>query len=109
MQEKAARVGFDWPDAHGALLKFQEEVEELVRTDNETDKFEETGDLIFALVNIARLEGVEPEQALQSSNDKFARRFHYIEKRLEEKGVKFADMSLEKLDLIWEEAKSKGL
>lgn len=109
MQEKAARVGFDWPNAQGALVKFQEEVEELVRAEEQADKFEETGDLIFALVNIARLEGVEPEQALQSSSDKFARRFHYIEQKLEDSGRKFDEMSLEELDLIWEEAKSKGL
>lgn len=109
MQEKAARVGFDWPNAQGALVKFQEEVEELVRAEEQADKFEETGDLIFALVNIARLEGVEPEQALQSSNNKFARRFHYIEQKLEESGKNFDEMRLEELDLIWEEAKSKGL
>lgn len=109
MQEKAARVGFDWPDSQGALVKFQEEVEELVRADNAKDKFEETGDLFFALVNIARLEGVEPEQALQSSSNKFARRFHYIEKSLEDSNREFADMSLEELDLLWEEAKSQGL
>jgi tetrapyrrole methylase family protein/MazG family protein len=109
MQEKAARVGFDWPNAQGALVKFQEEVEELVRAEEQADKFEETGDLIFALVNIARLEGVEPEQALQSSNNKFARRFQYIEQKLEESGKNFDEMRLEELDLIWEEAKSKGL
>ena len=109
MQEKAARVGFDWQDASGALVKFQEEVEELVRAEGQADKFAETGDLIFALVNIARLEGVEPEQALQSSSNKFARRFHYIERKLEESGKKFEEMRLEELDLIWEEAKSKGL
>lgn len=109
MQEKAARVGFDWPNAQGALVKFQEEVEELVRAEEQADKFEETGDLIFALVNIARLEGVEPEQALQSSSDKFARRFHYIEQKLEDSGRKFDEMRLDELDLIWEEAKSRGL
>jgi tetrapyrrole methylase family protein/MazG family protein len=109
MQEKAARVGFDWQDAQGALEKFQEEVEELVRAKDQADKFEETGDLIFALVNIARLEGVEPEQALQSSSNKFARRFHYIEQKLENSGQKFEDMSLKELDLIWDEAKLKGL
>ena len=109
MQEKAARVGFDWPDANGALLKFQEEVEELVKAEEQADKFEETGDLIFALVNIARLEGVEPEQALQSASNKFARRFHFIEQKLENSGKIFDEMSLEELDLIWDEAKSKGL
>lgn len=109
MQEKAARVGFEWPDAHGALVKFQEEVEELVRAEKKADKFEEMGDLLFALVNIARLEGVEPEQALQASNNKFARRFHYIERKLEDAGIKIDATNLQELDLIWEEAKSKGL
>ena len=108
MQEKAARVGFDWPDVNGALAKFQEEVEELVQAENQKDKFEETGDLFFALVNIARMEGIEPEQALQASNDKFARRFHYIEQTLETRGRKFEEMSLADLDLIWDEAKAKG-
>lgn len=109
MQEKAARVGFDWPDASRALVKFQEEVEELVRAEQQVDKFEETGDLIFALVNIARLEGVEPEQALQAANNKFARRFHYIEQKLEREDKQPEQMSLEELDLIWDEAKTKGL
>lgn len=109
MQEKAARVGFDWPDVKGALSKFQEEVEELVQADKQVDKFEETGDLIFALVNIARLEGIEPEQALQAANNKFARRFHYIEQELDGSGRKFEEMSLADLDLIWDEAKARGL
>jgi len=93
---------------HAALAKFQEEVEELVQAENQKDKFEETGDLFFALVNLARMEGIEPEQALQASNDKFARRFHYIEQTLETRGRKFEEMSLADLDLIWDEAKAKG-
>lgn len=109
MQEKAARVGFDWPDVDGALAKFQEEVEELVKAEKPEDKLEETGDLFFALVNISRIEGIEPEQALQSANDKFERRFHYIEQKLEASGHKFEDMNLAELDLIWDEAKAKGL
>jgi tetrapyrrole methylase family protein/MazG family protein len=94
---------------NGALIKFQEEVEELVQSDRQEDKFEETGDLIFALVNIARLERIEPEQALQAANNKFARRFHYIEQELDASGRSFEEMSLAELDLIWDEAKARGL
>ncbi len=63
----------------------------------------------FALVNVARLQGIEPEQALQAANDKFQRRFHYIEKKIEAAGSKFQDFDLESLDEIWEEAKSRGV
>ena len=109
MQEKAARVGFDWPDVQGAVLKFKEEVDELVAAQKTEDKIEEMGDVFFSLVNVARLQGIEPEQALQAANDKFQRRFHYIEKKLEATGSKFQDFDLESLDEIWEEAKSSGL
>lgn len=109
MQEKAARVGFDWPDVNGAVLKFKEEIDELVEAVSPEDKLEEMGDAFFALVNIARLEGIEPEQALQAASDKFARRFHYIEKSLEASGTEFEDLGLAELDKIWDEAKTKGL
>lgn len=109
MQEKAARVGFDWPDVQGALDKFKEEVDELVAADNTVDKIEEMGDVLFALVNVARLQGIEPEQALQAANDKFHRRFHYIEKKIEANGQEIQDFDLNGLDQIWEEAKIKGL
>jgi len=109
MQEKAARVGFDWPDVSGALLKFKEEVDELVAADTPEDKLEEMGDVFFALVNVARLEGIEPEQALQSANDKFQRRFRYIEEKIASTGRKFQEFELEELDQIWEEAKRQGL
>ncbi len=109
MQEKAARVGFDWPDVSGALVKFKEEVDELVAADTPQDKLEEMGDVFFALVNVARLEGIEPEQALQSANDKFQRRFRYIEEKVASTGRKFQEFELEELDQIWEEAKSQGL
>lgn len=109
MQEKAARVGFDWPDVQGAVLKFKEEVDELVAAEKTEDKIEEMGDVFFSLVNVARLQGIEPEQALQAANDKFHRRFHYIEKKIEANGKDFQDFNLESLDEIWEEAKSSGL
>ncbi|MGS0763211.1 nucleoside triphosphate pyrophosphohydrolase [Syntrophomonas curvata] len=109
VQEKAARVGFDWPSVDGAVEKFKEEVDELCQAVNREEKIEEWGDIFFALVNVARLQNIEPEQALQASNDKFTRRFNYIENRIKSKGKDFPEMSLEEMDSIWEEAKTKGL
>jgi len=109
MQEKAARVGFDWPEVQGAVLKFKEEIDELVAAEKTEDQIEEMGDVFFALVNVARLQGIEPEQALQAANDKFQRRFHYIEKKIEAAGSKIQDYDLDSLDKIWEEAKTSGL
>jgi tetrapyrrole methylase family protein/MazG family protein len=109
MQEKAARVGFDWPGVEGALEKFKEEVEELVVAAKPEEIKEEMGDVFFALVNVARLKNIDPEEALQSCNDKFAARFNYIEKKIRAEGKDFADYGLEELDQIWDEAKTKGL
>jgi tetrapyrrole methylase family protein/MazG family protein len=109
LQEKAARVGFDWPDVDGAIDKFKEEVEEFKTAQNELELQEEIGDIFFALSNIARLKNIEPENALQLSNDKFVRRFNYIEKEIIEKGLDFKDYNLQELDKLWDEAKSKGL
>lgn len=109
IQEKAARVGFDWPTVDGALEKFQEEVEELSRAQNAEEAQEEMGDVFFALVNIARLKNIEPELALQGSNNKFSRRIEYMEDRLKERGQEFKQLNLEELDQLWEEAKHKGL
>jgi len=109
IQEKAAQVGFDWPSVDGAVDKFREEVDEFCQTVDKEGEIEEFGDILFALVNIARFKSIEPEQALQKTNDKFTRRFNYIEDRLSQKGQKFNDLRLEEMDAIWEEAKSKGL
>lgn len=109
MQEKAARVGFDWPEVEGALDKFKEEVDELCNAANEQEVKEEMGDVLFALVNVARMKKIEPEEALQASNDKFARRFNYIEEQIKNSGKKFSDLNLQEMDIIWEEAKTKGL
>lgn len=109
MQEKAARVGFDWPSVDGALDKLREEVEEFCQANSSEKMREEMGDIFFALVNVARLKDIEPEQALQACNDKFARRFNYIEEQVKKSGREIKKMSLEELDLIWDEAKLKGL
>jgi tetrapyrrole methylase family protein/MazG family protein len=112
LQEKAQRVGFDWPNIDGAVDKLQEEVQEYTAAQQtgEIDLIqEEMGDLLFTMVNIARMSGIEPEQALQRSNDKFERRFQHIENRIEERGEVFEQVDLEKLDQLWEEAKKIGL
>lgn len=109
MQEKAARVGFDWPEVTGAVDKFKEEIDELSQAENEADINEEMGDVFFALVNVARMKKVEPEQALQRCSDKFSRRLNYIEDQIQLRGKSFEDMSLQEMDAIWDEAKTKGL
>lgn len=108
LQSKAARVGFDWPTVDGALEKFKEEADELAQASGDEIQ-EEMGDLLFALVNIARIKGVEPEQALQGSNDKFVRRFRYIEESVKSSGQELTEVDLAQMDYYWEEAKAKGL
>lgn len=109
MQEKAARVGFDWPTIDGALEKFREEIDELQDARSPQEVAEEMGDLLFALVNIARFKGVDPEAVLQAANNKFGRRFKYIEDTISSSGQQFSDFSLEEMDQLWDEAKTKGL
>lgn len=112
LQEKAQRVGFDWPQISGALEKLQEEIEEyaIASQNHDPDQIEdEMGDILFAAVNIARMSGVEPEQALQRSNDKFTRRFQHIEKRLREEGSVLEEAGLERMDALWDDAKGQGL
>ncbi|NLB18553.1 MAG: nucleoside triphosphate pyrophosphohydrolase, partial [Syntrophomonadaceae bacterium] len=112
LQEKATRVGFDWPQVQGALEKLNEEIAEFIAAsqDGSPDLIEdEMGDILFAVVNIARMSGVEPEQALQNSNAKFTRRFNHIENRLADEGEILEEAGLERLDNLWDEAKLKGL
>jgi len=100
LQRRAARVGFDWPDSSGPRAKVDEELAEL---DAETDhhrKLDEMGDLLFAVVNLARHLNIEPEAALREANRKFERRFRAIET-----APGFADMSLEEKEALWVAAK----
>ena len=110
MQEKAAGVGFDFPEAAGAWNKVDEEISEyraLAESEAPLDQQEaEFGDLLFALVNYARLKGLNPENALRRTNDKFASRFQHIERRLAEEGQSMADVDLAAMDRFWDEAKT---
>jgi tetrapyrrole methylase family protein / MazG family protein len=114
IQKKAASVGFDWDDIRPALDKVQEEIKELEEelgktTVNDELLMDEFGDILFALVNVARFLKIQPEEALFRANEKFKCRFQYIEKRVKESGKTFSEYSLEELDLYWDEAKKQGL
>lgn len=106
IQEKAAKVGFDWPDIQGAWIKIEEELAELERAvKGEGQVYEELGDLLFAVVNVARFLKLNPEEALAATIRKFRSRFSYIENKILENGKTIEDYSLEELDRWWEEAK----
>lgn len=106
VQEKAHRVGFDWEDAKGAWDKVFEEINELKEAkEDKIEKEEELGDLLFAVVNVARFLQVSPELALRGSISKFIKRFNYIEQKLRAGGKKWEEMDLQSLDLLWDEAK----
>lgn len=109
IQKKAARVGFDWKATGDVVAKVHEEVRELeeaYRTGEPGKMKEELGDLLFALVNLARFLGVEPEGALAATTAKFIRRFRYIEEQAARSGRNLKSMTLEEMDHLWDEAKS---
>lgn len=110
MQKKAAKVGFDWPDAESVLDKIQEElneVREAVRNGDEDAIDEESGDLLFAAVNFIRKRKRHPEDVLARANGKFARRFRYVEKTLAEQGKPLPGASLEEMETLWQKAKKE--
>ena len=104
-QERAARVGFDWPEVENVLDKVREEIEEVRTASNPQHLAEELGDLFFVLVNLARWKDINAEDALREANLKFKRRFKHIEKRAREMGKTMQEMSLEEMDGFWDEAK----
>lgn len=108
VQEKAANVGFDWTDASGAWEKMTEEAAEFKAEADRMDKEKmeaEMGDLLFSLVNVARLYGINPENALEHTNRKFIRRFNYVESEAKKAGRALKEMTLEEMDRYWNEAK----
>jgi ATP diphosphatase len=108
LQRKASSVGFDWNDPREVLRKIREEADEIEAALDCNDAGElaaETGDLLFALVNLARHVGTDPDLALRGTNAKFERRFAYIESALAAKGRSLQSASLAEMDALWEEAK----
>ena len=108
VQRKASSVGFDWNDPRAVLHKIREEADEIEAALDGGDKeelAEETGDLLFALVNLARHVGADPESALRGTNAKFERRFGYIERALAAQGRSLESASLDEMDALWNDAK----
>jgi MazG family protein len=109
VQEKAGAVGFDWPEAAGALAKVREELGEIegeLNGDTTPALAREVGDLLFAVVNLARHLRVDPERELRVASRRFRDRFQHVERRLAERGATPADSTLEEMDALWEEAKA---
>jgi tetrapyrrole methylase family protein/MazG family protein len=104
-QDRAARVGFDWPEVGGVLDKIAEEIQEVRAATNETELTEELGDLFFALVNLTRWKKIDAESALRGTNLRFKRRFTYIEQTARKQGKNLAEMSLDEMEALWQEAK----
>lgn len=110
--QKAASAGYDWEKPEDVWDKIKEEMAEIeveVKAKNRDNLEGEIGDLFFALINMARLYGVDPENALERSNKKFTRRFGHIEKRAKESGRSLEDMSLSEMETYWDEAKKLKL
>jgi len=111
IQKKAAEVGFDWDDVSDAFSKVKEETNELLeiyRGNDETSIMEEVGDLLFAVVNVARFLSVNPEEALNFTSSKFIDRFGFIEETARLQGKRLEEMSLEEMDKLWEQAKEEN-
>lgn len=104
-QDRAARVGFDWPEIQGVLDKIAEEVREVQEADSEPELESELGDLLFALVNLARWKRVDAEAALRRSNQRFKGRFGHIEQGAKKQARNLSDLSLEEMESLWQEAK----
>jgi XTP/dITP diphosphohydrolase len=108
VQEKVRAIGFDWDEPHQVWDKVKEEINELsveIKNINQDKMEAEFGDLLFSVVNAARLYNVDPETALERTNRKFIKRFNYLEKKVNSEGLSLKKMSLDEMNIIWDEAK----
>jgi len=105
ISQRAVRVGFEWPDIGGVLEKLAEEAREVADAKSPEEREAEVGDLLFVVVNLARWLGVDAESALRMTNQRFAQRFRTLERLALERGQALADLDINALDLLWEEAK----
>ena len=108
-QDRAARVGFDWPEIEGVLEKVREEIEEIKDAESDFELASEIGDLFFALVNVARWKHVDAESALRGTNLKFKKRFDFVGQGAKKQGRNLSDLTLEEMDALWNDAKKQGL
>jgi tetrapyrrole methylase family protein / MazG family protein len=106
-QDRAARVGFDWAGIDGVLDKVKEEIEEIKNAETDFELASEIGDLLFALVNVARWKHVDAESALRGTNMKFKKRFAYVEQGAKRQEQNLSELSLEEMDALWNEAKAR--
>ena len=112
VQDKARNVGFDWEEKEQVWTKVKEEISEFEAevADMDKEKAEaEFGDVMFSLINAARLYKINPDNALERTNQKFIRRFNYVEAHTIKQGRNLSDMTLGEMDALWEEAKKQGL
>lgn len=112
LQNRAARVGFDWTEVEPVLAKLKEEISEFeaaMQSEGQSRMAQELGDILFAVVNVARHCNIEPETALRAANRRFERRFRWIESTLRERGQQTIDVDLAELDALWNAAKQSGL
>ena len=108
-QDRAARVGFDWPQIEGVLDKVKEEIDEIKNAESDFELASEIGDLLFALVNVARWKHLDAESALRGTNKKFKQRFGYVQQEAKRDGRSLSDLTLEEMDALWTDAKKKGM
>jgi tetrapyrrole methylase family protein/MazG family protein len=106
-QDRAARVGFDWPEIDGVLDKVREEIEEIKNAETDFELASEIGDLFFALVNVARWKHIDAESALRGTNIKFKKRFAYVEQGAKKQERNLSALSLGEMESLWQEAKRK--
>jgi tetrapyrrole methylase family protein/MazG family protein len=104
-QDRAARVGFDWPEIEGVLDKIREEIDEIKNAESDFELASEIGDLLFAMVNLARWKHIDAESALRGTNMKFKKRFAYVEQGAKKQGRELSTLSLDEMESLWQEAK----
>ena len=112
IQEKASGIGFDWEEESQIWAKIEEEIKEFkaeleVKKENSKRQYEEFGDVLFSLINYARYQGINPEEALERTNKKFIKRFQYLEKKSKKDGKLLSKMTLSEMNMHWERAKKE--
>jgi tetrapyrrole methylase family protein/MazG family protein len=105
-QDRAARVGFDWPEIEGVLEKIVEEIQEVRQAENVKELAGELGDLIFSLVNLARWKKIDAESALRGTNMRFRKRFAFVEAGAKKQARNLSDLTMDEMEALWREAKT---